>query len=177
MLKIKNKTAKRRKQIQRGKGLGNIIGSIASEAMNAPPTAPTPTPTNTKDIMYASEIAAKELIQKICAALNPPGSQAFLNIATNSLKTYLEGEDANKMMNEEIKGFIENTLDGIITENKQSAVLFRQIFQTYQKHIQTNILLPAIMKEIGNGRQIEFKEIPDLLNAIEINLASPSIIV
>jgi len=155
-------------------GLPNVGGLINSAmgggAMTGAPITATHTQPNTKDIMYASEIAAKELIQKICQALNPPGSQVFLNIASNSLKTYLEGEDANKMMNAQLKGFIESILDGIINDNSQSPAIFRETFKTHQTHIQNQLLLPAITKVIGNGMEIKEEEIQDLVDKIESNI-------
>lgn len=175
---IKNKTMKRKTKIQNGKGLGKIIGSIASEALSSSMTPQTTSRGNTKDIIIASEIAAKELIRKICDSLNPPNSDVFLNIASNSFKTYLEGEDAQKMMNEQMKGYIENIMDKFLNENRDAFEIFKQNFKTHQEHIRNLVLLPAIMKEFGNGRQIKAEEISDLVNAIENNLlgrSSPSI--
>lgn len=188
---MKNKTSRRKRKNQYGgnlQGLSGIMGSsgfpgvqgimgsmLGGAGATGAPVGATQSQPSTIDIKHASEIAAKELIQKICHALNPPDSQAFLNIATNSLKTYLEGEDANKMMNEQMKGFIETILDGILNNNQQSPIVFRETFKTYLDHIKNTILLPAIMKEIGNGREIQPPEIEDLVNKIESNILQKNI--
>ena len=181
-MKRHNKTAKKRNKYannQRGKGFGSLIGSIASEAMGSGGFAPaagggapqvSAATSSTKDIMYASEIAGKELIQKICQSLNPPNSQVFLNIAADSVKTYLEGEDAKRMMDEELKAFVGNIFDGFLNENKPSQMLFLQTLVANKDAIEQEILIPAITKQIAPNKIITLAEIPDLVDAIMIGV-------
>lgn len=171
---------------QKGKGIGGLIGSIASEAMGSAMGGVAPSAaagggipvsaaqSSTKDIMYASEIAGKELIQKICQSLNPPNSNVFLNVATNSIKTYLEGEDAKKMINEELKTFIANIFNGILNQNKYSEMLFLQTLLVNKDFIQNNVLLPAITKQIPANKTITLDEIPEIIDAIQSSISGIS---